>query len=856
METITDRTLLMLDSVATAIVFFDASKKSVDCNNATLDMFCFDNKEDYLNNFHRFMPPFQANGTPSMEFLESLIEDAVNVGKIKKEIMCQRTDGILMPTEVTLTKVEHEGKHYVTGSFHDLTEIKATIKKTLNVSEIAHMYLSAAPLAMELFNDHYRIIDCNDQALELLGFSEKADYIMRNTPQAPEYLYHEMYTLEQDEQYYLQALREGYVRYEWVFKNKDGVKIPCEITRVRISNPERVFVVSYIHNLSKVRALAEELKKAETIDRENRAKNQFLAQMSHVLRTPLNNIMGLSEIQLHKNFHPEVDETFMQIQRSSYLLLGIINDILDLSNANAGNLGIVSRTIDVPNMITNVANKALLENENGLVRLVLNIDENLPLNLMGDEIRIKQIVNNLLSNAFKHTKSGTVELIFKAISPTLEDDMTIEITVKDTGQGMPPLQVENIFYSERTRFNEQGAIQGIGLGMIITHRLVKMMKGEISVTSELGKGSVFTVLLPLEAIGDTLIGLEKAGKLKNIEIENDDVSQVEILECEPMPYGKVLVVDDVECNLFVAKGMMEAYELTVEVAGSGYEAIEKIQNGNEYDLILMDHMMPGLDGIQSTKIIKEMGCNIPVIVWTANIVSDQENMFDQNGFAGYVAKPLEIKQLDAHLMRLIRDKYPEEARKARAATPPISIPVSTEGVSDELVRHFMRDAKNAITILENLMKLPEFTNDDWRQYTITTHGIKSALANVNEYNHSKAAAMLDEQGRAGNYNAILEKTPNFIKQIKELIIHFEKIINNKATITTTKDPVFLKEQLSKFISACENFDKSGAKKVLKALREKNLNIDDTIDELSTLLLHSDFEEAIKVSQDYTTELSK
>jgi len=264
-----------------------------------------------------------------------LLAEAFVKGKFRSAVTCQRANGALLPVDATFIRDVYEKSSVVIVSFHDLTEIKAAIREATNAAEMANMYLSSSPLAMELFNDECAIIDCNSQALDLLDFPDKTEYMKRITYKAPEYLYHGIYTRGNDEEYYRTALRDGYVRYEWVFRKKNGTKIPCEITRVRILRPDRIFVVSYIHDLSTVKAMADGLKKAEAVEKKNLAKNQFLAQISHVLRSPMNSILNIAKIQLQKNesrTREEADEAFIQIQHSSTILLGIIDDICKKSN--------------------------------------------------------------------------------------------------------------------------------------------------------------------------------------------------------------------------------------------------------------------------------------------------------------------------------------------------------------------------------------------------------------------------------------------------------------------------------------------------------------------------------------------
>jgi FOG: CheY-like receiver len=218
-------------------------------------------------------------------------------------------------------------------------------------------------------------------------------------------------------------------------------------------------------------------------------------------------------------------------------------------------------------------------------------------------------------------------------------------------------------FDEYTRFNLEAnrTVEGTGLGMNITRQLVRMMNGEISVESEPGKGSVFTVRLPQKIVGSGVLGKESAEKVKQFNTgRTAQTNNAPQFVREYMPYGRVLIVDDVESNLYVARGLMAPYGLSIEIATSGPETIEKIKGGATYDIIFMDHFMPQMDGMEATKIIRDLGYTHPIIALTANALAGQAEMFLENGFDGFISKPIDIRQLNASLNKFIRDKYPPE----------------------------------------------------------------------------------------------------------------------------------------------------------------------------------------------------
>jgi signal transduction histidine kinase/DNA-binding response OmpR family regulator len=398
----------------------------------------------------------------------------------------------------------------------------------------------------------------------------------------------------------------------------------------------------------------------------NQTKSSFLARMSHEIRSPMNVILGITEMQLEKEQLPlDIRDAFDKVYNSGYMLLNIINDILDLSKIEADKLELMPGNYEVASMINDTVQMNVMRFDSKAIQFELKADENVPMMLFGDELRIKQILNNILTNAFKYTDTGKVSLSVSAESGM--SDMTLILRVSDTGRGMTNEQVEKLF-DDYTRFSLEASrsIEGTGLGMSITSHLVHMMKGEISVDSAPGKGSVFTVRLPQKNVdGAGVFGNEVSESLSRLNQGNmAQIKKAPQIIREYMPYGKVLIVDDMEPNLYVARGLMSPYGLSMETAASGVEAIDKIKDGNKYDVIFMDHFMPGMDGIEAVKIIRELGYNQPIVALTANAILGQADMFLKNGFDGYISKPIDIRQLNITLNNLVRDKYPSETVEA------------------------------------------------------------------------------------------------------------------------------------------------------------------------------------------------
>jgi len=396
----------------------------------------------------------------------------------------------------------------------------------------------------------------------------------------------------------------------------------------------------------------------------NRVKSDFLARMSHEIRSPLNVILGIIEMQLEKDLPPDTLEALDKVNHSGYLLLNIINDILDLSKIESGKMELTLVCYDVSSVINDTVQLNLMRFGGKPIQFVLNVDENTPAKLFGDDIRIKQILNNLLSNAFKYTDSGRISLsVYAEVAPI--NIITLVIRVSDTGRGMSKEQVSKLF-EDYARFNLESnrQIEGTGLGMSITKNFIDIMKGKIKVESEPEKGTTFILRLPQGYVNSAVLGKEGAERLQRHNFENKKQKRVKQIQREYMPYGKILVVDDMEPNLYVAKGLMSPYGLSIDTALSGKIAIEKIKSGMVFDIIFMDHYMPEMDGIETTKAIRALGYKEPIIALTANALVGQAEVFMANGFDGFLPKPIDTRQIDSTLNRLIRDKYPAETVEA------------------------------------------------------------------------------------------------------------------------------------------------------------------------------------------------
>jgi len=376
------------------------------------------------------------------------------------------------------------------------------------------------------------------------------------------------------------------------------------------------------------------------------------------------------------------------------------------------------------------------------------------------------------------------------------------------------------------------------------------MNGNIDVESAPGVGSVFTVRLPQKKEDCEILGKDVAENLAQFRTGSRAQMKRARLKREPMPYGSVLIVDDVETNIYVAKGLLAPYGLKIDSADSGFAAIDKIKSGREYDIIFMDHMMPEMDGIEAVKIIRELGYTPPIVALTANAVAGQADIFLGNGFDDFISKPIDIRRMNLVLNKLIRDKQtPEVIEKARQnakKSAPAEAPVN-----EQIIGIFLRDAAKALAALEEISEKNNYNDkDDLRTYIINVHGIKTALANIGKPELSAVALKLEAAAREDRPNILLNETPAFLKSLRTLMAKLTPESEDEAENLSNEDEEFLREKLLLIKNACENYDESAAEKALEELRTKTWThqVNTLLSEIAEHLLHSDFEEAFKKAE--------
>ena len=540
--------------------------------------------------------------------------------------------------------------------------------------------------------------------------------------------------------------------------------------------------------------------KAEEAETAANSKSAFLANISHEIRTPLNAILGMNELVLRESRQPHIKEYAMYIKNSGKSLLTIISDILDLSKIESGKVYLVNENYSLSSLVEDVERsiqKRIMEK--GL-ELKIYVEPELHENLKGDEVRIKQIIMNLLTNAVKYTEKGEVRLYITGTVVENKQDLTIEVS--DTGIGMRSEDMGKLFTNfERLDLKRNRSVEGTGLGLPITKNLLVAMGGDITVSSVYGEGSTFTATVGQEIVNEEQIG-DYRKKYK--EKLHHEVCYHETFHAED---ARILVVDDNEVNLKIVVGLAKNTKLQIDTALSAAEGLKLIRQ-HSYQLLLIDHMMPEMDGIEMLQHVKTMDGgiykDIPAVAITANALSGAKQTYLDAGFCGYLSKPIDPERFE----QIIKDNLPQEyvtecgdgngdtategqetdgtsdpKQEEEWSIPGIDIAkaLSYIGGSRELYISLLQTYLDGSE--ERIRKLEECKNkEDIFNYDITIHGLKGISASIGADSMAIAAAGLEEACKDPqtamtyiqmNHDQVVSRYRELLEQIKKWLANIE-----------------------------------------------------------------------------------
>jgi len=815
-------------------VLFDENTHPIDCNEAMVKMLGAKDKQHVLNNYMTlFCPDRQSSSNKnSNEESKILWNRTVTEGKCTVEWDILSSSGELIPVENTLTSLVLKNKRYVVSFKYDLRNRRSLLNNIRKQSNLLASKLELQKSVTEISESFILYEDINisiNLALEKIGKNLNVsrtiifhvDYENKNVCAVNQWYANDNVPKAKIERYSNFTAEKSLFPFH-LDENSQRLIVSCSNTadEPKFSIFKSMNIVSFIfaplyvegclwgvacvENCAFPHEWTDDEKTffvtvsniisgaimrniystrlQQSLDRVvalSKSKDDFLSKVSHEIRTPMNAILGITEIQLQNETVPQKKEALGIIHNSGKSLLHIVNDLLDLSKIEAKKMELVPIKYDVASLINDTVQLYASRIEKKLIKFNLKIDENIPAELLGDELRIKQILNNILSNAFKYTDTGEISMsITSEKSKDQDSDIMMIFRISDTGQGMTEEQKSKIF-DEYYRFNiiSNRMISGTGLGMTIVQNLVTIMGGSISIESEINKGSTFTISLPQKIVGTNVLGKEVVDNLQNFQMSSFLQTKKQDIVRNTMSYGRVLVVDDLESNLYVAKSFLEPYDLSIETAISGFDAIDKIKNGKIYDIIFMDHMMPKMDGIETVKIIRSMGYKHPIVALTANAIVGQAEIFLENGFDAFISKPINIKQLDAELNKFILNKQIQIQSQTQSQTQKQAKKQEIPKVSTALLSIFASDAKKALPIFESTLgRIETLIEEDFHLYAIAAHGIKSALVNIGKTELSQIAYTLEKAGKMQDKNVIRLQTQELVDALKEIVAEIENYI--------------------------------------------------------------------------------
>lgn len=583
----------------------------------------------------------------------------------------------------------------------------------------------------------------------------------------------------------------------------------------------------------------------EEAERANTAKSRFLANISHEIRTPINTIMGMDEMILREDrnepksrYTSSVSGYAAAIKRASESLLGLINDILDLSKIESGKMNLIETEYDTAELLRGIALMIRVRsNEKDLVFSV-EIDPTLPKKLYGDDGKIKQVLLNLLTNAVKYTEKGSFALRVTVTGQTTEE-VTVHYSVKDTGIGIRPEDMEKLFSAfERLDENRNSGIQGTGLGLDISRQFVELMGDRLQCKSVYGEGSEFFFTLKQRIMDPTPIG-------SFTELEETTETAGVYVPLFAAPEAKILVVDDNEMNLQVIEGLLRPTGVQLTTVLSGKACLLKLQE-DSCDLVLLDHMMPEMDGIETLHALRKLNASIPVIALTANAAESGEAFYLSEGFQGYLAKPVEARKLEETISRFLpkeklidpSDLIPAEGSAIGKADADEVLPewlYETEGISPSEGIHNCATPQGFLSALQTFYDtLPEkadeieaaYVSENWEFYTIKVHALKSTARIIGAEALSKEAEKLEEAGKAADLDTIRKGTAQLLLDYRAYTDRLSRLYGEEDAQKEDVSPEMLSEAyeaLGEFIPA---MDYDSVEMVLDSLKAYRLPPED------------------------------
>ncbi len=636
-----ERSQLMLDTMPLCANFWSTDLQNLACNAEAARLFDLDSTQEYLDKFHLLSPEYQPDGTLSSVAAQTHITRAFDEGYDRFEWLHQKLNGEPIPAEITLIRSTLNEETVVMGYTQDLREIKASQEIVKQAEMRNQLMLDSFPMGANFWNAEMQLVDCNLEVAKLYGFESKEEYRANFASILPKFQPDGRPSIEVVGNWLQKALDTGYERFEYMcIVPKTQEPLPVEVTIVRIIHEGKFGAISYVRDLREFKAMLQEIHEAEedlrkakdVAEQSTKAKSEFLANMSHEIRTPMNGILGLLHLLKGTNLHEAQKEYVEKTLFSANNLLRIINDILDFSKIEAGKLEIEATPFTLQHIFKEIQNLYTVPiTDKGLNLELTNSDGEAKV-LLGDSLRLKQVLFNLISNAIKFTSQGKISLEVHMLSRQ-EHNVEYQFSVRDTGIGLSQEHMDKLFSAfSQADSSVTRKYGGTGLGLAISKSIVEMMQGTMWVESQLGQGTTFffTATFALSDEKELTSFLEKEN--------GQGLSQMTV---GVHGQGHLLLVEDNEINQLIAEELLTSVGYTLEIANNGQEALDMLAK-KPFDLVLMDIQMPIMDGLTASREIRKLPAfaHLPIVAMSAHAMTGDKEISIANGMNDHITKPI------------------------------------------------------------------------------------------------------------------------------------------------------------------------------------------------------------------------
>jgi PAS domain S-box-containing protein len=804
----------VLASIPDLMYTKDKNFKYTQCNKA-YEQFMGVNQEVILGKANSDGAWFTPQDVERIQITDEIVINEDRIISHEARI-CSPSTGIERVYETVKAPLRQDGAVVgLVSIIRDVTKHKEMERDLSLQTSLFKTMLTSLPDAVFCKNLNFKYTLCNNYMASIFG--KKVEEILGKDDVNALGLPPETAAIAAESDLKVMNEQQRIVYEEWV-PCADGVKRLFETVKSPlILDGDVVGIMAIGRDVTKRKEMEEEALAA------NRAKSSFLANMSHELRTPLNVVIGLTDLTLEEDLSEHIKENLAKISNAGTTLLSIVNDILDFSKIESGKLILSPIEYYMSSILNDIITLVTTRLGEKPIMFKLNIKDDLPNKLMGDDLRVKQILTNLLTNAVKYTREGSIELSVRCTREA--GSVWLDAAVTDTGMGIPKDDIGNLFFEYyKVAANAARNIEGAGLGLPITKRLVEMMGGEISVESEHGKGSTFRFRIKQGFVNDVTLGAEVSEKLRTFCYSDSKRIATKKLVRVNLSYAKVLVVDDMQTNLDVASGIMRKYQMQVDVLNNGPAAVDRIREGKPvYNAIFMDHMMPGMDGIETVDKIRQIGTeyakNVPIIALTANAIQGTDKMFYAHGFQGFITKPIDIMEMDTVLRKWVYDSKHKNESVTDGSSVGEKTVIEIPGVDTKKgLSLYAGDMDIYLPLLRSysfntpvtLEKLRSVSSETLSDYVISVHGLKGTSAGIGAEVIRAQALELEQMSLAGDLQGVFSKNNKLIADTEVIVANIKAWLRDyEARNVKPKLKAPDKELLAKLRQCCENYDMSG-----------------------------------------------